>query len=281
MGMGCPTTLTQILNKTLQRFTDIQKFYVKKQEIKSEDKGNMGHSLIILLTLREIEITLELLRENEKKEILIPQYHFGFKKVYSFKFKNIKFESEEIKNYKEKITKIHSELQKYLDDGLIDFFGVSVIDNVHSPAEKNGFLLKIIETSFDSDLHQLYINYINEFIKMKIGRKSIYTNEALDCLKMARYITQILLFIKIYVKFNGKNKENLTNEEKKECGRDFGKDNIIFTYFILLELKKPQNLLKFDKRSEDNEKALEELVRFNKTIINYIDKIEKNIKNKN
>ena len=271
MGTGCPITLTQILNRTLQRFTDIHEFYKSKYEIKKEDKNSKEHSLIILLTLREIEITEEMLRDNGKNEVLIPQYHFGFKKVYSFKFKNIDFKNKELENYKKEIKNIHSELQKYLNDDLINIFGVSVIDDVHSPNENNGFLLKIIEESFGSDLHQLYIDYINEIIKMKIDRKQ----EVLNYLKMAKYITQIILFIKIYVKFNGKNKEKLTDEEKNKCNRDIGKDGTILTYFILSELKKPQNLLKNDKMRQDNDEALEEMVRMNNAIINYINKLEK------
>ena len=300
MGVGGITTLNLILEKTRQRLKSILEIYKDKKEIKNGDKYYKAHSIIILLTLREIEIIEEFLKENKqfkkeskkeskedsKKEdeyinVSIPQYHFKFKKIYSFKFKNINIMDEKIKNFKKEIRSIHLELQKHLDDDLINTFGVSVIDDVSSPLENNGFLFKIIEMSFDSDLHELYINYINEFIKLKVERKNIYTEDVLNRLKMLKSITQILLFIKIYIKLNGvKNYKNnsLSEEEQLECGKYIASDDLILTYFILFELKKRQELFNSENQNlkKDNEQALEELIKFNNQLLNIINKIEKN-----
>ena len=292
MGVGGIPTLNLILEKTQQRFKTILEFYKDKKEIKNGDKYYKAHSIIILLTLREIEIIEEFLKEKKpsKKEIKedskkedeninvsIPQYHFKFKKIYSFKFKNINLMDDTIKNFKKEIRSIHIELQKHLDDDLINDFGVSVIDDVSSPLEQNGFLFKIIEMSFDSDLHELYINYINEFIKFKVERKNIYTEKVLNKLKMLKSITQILLVIKIYIKLNGVTKDSLSKEEQLECGKYITSDDAILTHFILFELKKPQELFKSENQNlkKDNEQALEELISFNKQLLNIINKIEK------
>ena len=292
MGVGGIPTLNLILEKTQQRFKTILEFYKDKKEIKNGDKYYKAHSIIILLTLREIEIIEEFLKEKKpsKKEIKedskkedeninvsIPQYHFKFKKIYSFKFRNINIMDDTIKNFKKEIRSIHIELQKHLDDDLINDFGVSVIDDVSSPLEQNGFLFKIIEMSFDSDLHELYINYINEFIKFKVERKNIYEKEVLNKLKMLKSITQILLVIKIYIKLNGVTKDSLSKEEQLECGKYITSDDAILTHFILFELKKPQELFKSENQNlkKDNEQALEELISFNKQLLNIINKIEK------
>lgn len=289
-GAGSLPTLGLILEKTEQRFKVIEEFYKPEKEITKEDKYYMGHCIIILLTLREIEILENFLKEKKSlnketkeveqyKDILIPQYHFGIKKIYSFKFKHINIMDEKIQNFKKEIMKIHKELKKRLDDELItEQFNVSVIDDITSPMENSGFIFKIIEMSFDSDLHSLYIDYINEFIILKLQKKDIFTKEVLIKLKMIKYITQILLFIKIYIKLNGVTKDNLSKEELKECSKYITNDAVILTHFNLLELKKTQDIFKSDDIIKDNELALEELINFNKKIIDIINKIEKNIK---
>ena len=183
MGAGSLPTLGLILKKTEKRFNDILEFYKPEKEITKEDKYYMGHCIIILLTLREIEILENFLKEKKSlnketkeveqyKDILIPQYHFGIKKIYSFKFKHINIMDEKIQNFKKEIMKIHKELKKRLDDELItEQFNVSVIDDITSPMENSGFIFKIIEMSFDSDIHSLYIDYINEFIILKLQKK--------------------------------------------------------------------------------------------------------------
>ena len=290
MGAGSPPTLGLILEKTEQRFKEILEFYKPEKEITKEDKYYMGHCIIILLTLREIEILENFLKEKKSlnketkkveqyKDILIPQYHFGIKKIYSFKFKHINIMDEKIQNFKKEIMKIHKELKKRLDDELItEQFNVSVIDDITSPMENSGFIFKIIEMSFDSDIHSLYIDYINEFIILKLQKNDIFTKEVLIKLKMIKYITQILLFIKIYIKLNGVTKDNLSKEELKECSKYITNDAVILTHFNLLELKKTQDIFKSDDIIKDNELALEELINFNKKIIDIINKIEKNIK---
>ena len=289
-GAGSLPTLDLILRKTEQRFKDISEFYKPEKEITKEDKYYKGHCIIILLTLREIEILENFLKEKKSlnketkeveqyKDILIPQYHFGIKKIYSFKFKHINIMDETIQNFKKEIMKIHKELKKRLDDELItEQFNVSVIDDITSPMENSGFIFKIIEMSFDSDLHSLYIDYINEFIILKLQKKDIFTKEDLNKLKMIKYIAQILLFIKIYIKLNGVTKDNLSKEELKECSKYITNDAVILTHFNLLELKKTQDIFKSDDIIKDNELALEELINFNKKIIDIINKIEKNIK---
>ena len=287
MGTGSLPTLGLILEKTEQRFKVIEEFYKPEKEITKEDKYYMGHCIIILLTLREIEILENFLKEKKSlnketkeveqyKDILIPQYHFGIKKIYSFKFKHINIMDETIQNFKKEIMKIHKELKKRLDDELItEQFNVSVIDDITSPMENSGFIFKIIEMSFDSDLHSLYIDYINEFIILKLQKKDIFTKEDLNKLKMIKYIAQILLFIKIYIKLNGVTKDNLSKEELIECSKYITNDAVILTHFNLLELKKTQDIFKSDDIIKDNELALEELINFNKKIIDIINKIEK------
>ena len=73
MGAGGILALDKILEKTEERLKIIVNYYKKIGKIKKADKYFIQHSIIILLTLREIKILKEILKENDKKEIKISQ----------------------------------------------------------------------------------------------------------------------------------------------------------------------------------------------------------------
>ena len=56
---------------------------------------------------------------------------------------------------------------------------------------------------------------------------------------MVKYIIQLFLFMRLYIKFNVKQMAELTTEEKEECNKNVVEDNIILTHFLLCEIDIP------------------------------------------
>ena len=96
----------------------------------------------------------------------------------------------------------------------------------------------------------------------------------MENIKFVKYITQILILVKIFVKFNKGEINKLTQEERLDCNKNIICEEIIFTNFILYELKNEQKHFETDKVEDNNELVLEELIELYKKILNLVDKIE-------
>lgn len=270
MGAGGILALDKILEKTEERLKIIVNYYKKIGKIKKADKYFIQHSIIILLTLREIKILKEILKENDKKEIKISQCNINIKKIYLLKFKNIDFESKTISEFKTTLENIQKDLSGFIDAGDInDGFQISVLDNLDCPFETDGYLLKIIIKANNDEFNDFFKNYADENLKIVNDINYNYKKEDLENLKMAKYFYQLLIFMKLYVKFNVEKKEAITQEEKNECNKNVNEEKIILTHFLLFEMNVkfsniPNNLI------EHNEEKLDELL---KTYKNLLDKI--------
>ena len=276
MGAGNGNnSLRNILEKTKERLKTILNYYKNKGEIQKTDEYYTEHSIVILLTLREIELLKKLLApENESKGIYIPQYSFKYKKVYSFKFKKINLQDKTFLDFTIELNKIKSQLEDLIDNEICEDLDMSVLDDLYSFEEGNNLLIKIIENSFNSNFHQFYLKYVNDFIKLKMDRINIYSKDVLENLKFVKYVTQILILIKIFIKFNKEEKTKLTKEERQDCNQNIFYEEIIFTNFILYELNSEQKVFENDKINDNNELALDELIELYKKILNLVDKIE-------
>jgi hypothetical protein len=270
MGAGGILALDKILEKTEERLKIIVNYYKKIGKIKKADKYFIQHSIIILLTLREIKILKEILKENDKKEIKISQCNINIKKIYLLKFKNIDFESKTISGFKTALENIQKDLSGFIDAGDInDGFQISVLDNLDCPFETDGYLLKIIIKANNDEFNDFFKNYADENLKIVNDINYNYKKEDLENLKMAKYFYQLLIFMKLYVKFNVEKKVAITQEEKNECIKNVNEEKIILTHFLLFEMDVkfsniPNNLI------EHNEEKLDELL---KTYKNLLDKI--------
>ena len=270
MGAGGILALDKILEKTEERLKIIVNYYKKIGKIKKADKYFIQHSIIILLTLREIKILKEILKENDKKEIKISQCNINIKKIYLLKFKNIDFESKTISGFKTALENIQKDLSGFIDAGDInDGFQISVLDNLDCPFETDGYLLKIIIKANNDEFNDFFKNYADENLKIVNDINYNYKKEDLENLKMAKYFYQLLIFMKLYVKFNVEKKVAITQEEKNECNKNVNEEKIILTHFLLFEMNVkfsniPNNLI------EHNEEKLDELL---KTYKNLLDKI--------
>ena len=270
MGAGGILALDKILEKTEERLKIIVNYYKKIGKIKKADKYFIQHSIIILLTLREIKILKEILKENDKKEIKISQCNINIKKIYLLKFKNIDFESKTISEFKTTLENIQKDLSGFIDAGDInDGFQISVLDNLDCPFETDGYLLKIIIKANNDEFNDFFKNYADENLKIVNDINYNYKKEDLENLKMAKYFYQLLIFMKLYVKFNVEKKVAITQEEKNECIKNVNEEKIILTHFLLFEMNVkfsniPNNLI------EHNEEKLDELL---KTYKNLLDKI--------
>ena len=284
MGVGSSDSknkLNKLLEKTNQKLTDILEYFQKKVIIKDNKEVLEHYYTIILLTVREIENIIDKIKE--KKEIKIPQYSFSFHKIYNMKL-NIYDLGKEIEKALNKIKALKRELLNLIDQELVEEkLNVSVIDDAICPYEHEHHLLDIIENAYDSNLNKFFIdNYIHNFIKLNIDGKNIYTKDVLLELKMAKYIAEIILFFKIFIKYY--NYENareikITQEELKECSINLLNDEFALTNFLLFEIRYSEEKLN-DDLTKDNEMALKVLIDFYLEIIKKIRLIENNIKKK-
>lgn len=274
--MGISSSIIEEIIKTAQeRLNDILEYYNSKGKIKKENKYYMKHSIIILLTMREIDNILELMN-NTKESCKIPQYNFNLKKTYTIKFSK----NENISNFKNKIIEIKYKLNELIEiEQVKNDYATSLIDNITNPNEGNNFLMKIIENAYDSNFHKFFIdNYIHEFIKYKLDAKNINTKEVLSELKMAKYIIQILIFINLFIKYSYTKKEPIEEGERKECFENILKGNIIMINFLILECEKkyPKEIKAHLKN--DNIKVIDELSLLYQKLLNIIEQIESKIK---
>ena len=273
------TNLKVLIEKIEQKFADIFEYYQKIELIQNKNEFFEHHSIAILLFAREIENIIDKFNVEEGKDIYITQYSFSFKKVYAMKFHAIDIDYKFVKNSLDKILELKMNLLNLIDEDPIEKkLKASTIDNIICPKEKDGYLLDIITNAFNSNFHKFFIdNYVHNFIKLKMDGKNIYTKEVLLNLKMAKYTAQIIIFIKLFIKFyNNEKPELLTKEEYIKGHQNMLNDEFALTNFLLFELRPYETKLTEDL-TKDNEMALEALREIYHKLNEKIKQIENNI----
>lgn len=266
--------LKQILEKQEQRLKDILEFY-KRNKISKEDEYFTQHSFIILFTLLEINLMQESLNIEQNKKIKIYQYNFKNKKHNALQLDIDKCDKQIISDFIMEVNNLSNELKDFIDAGSIcNNFKVSVIDDIIYQNKEKDNVLIIIEKAYNSNFHQFYINYINEIIKLKANKNEIYTENNLIFFKFIKYITQILIFIKLYIKYKYVTKDK--NYKFIESNRDLLIENKNLTYFSLSLVGNSHNKIKCDLL-KDNENVLDELCNFYPIIMKIIELVEQNL----
>ena len=249
------TKLEILLEKIEQKLIDVFEYYHKNGLVESQNEFIGHNSTVILLIVRELENIIDKFKVQEGKDIKVRQYSFSFKKVYEMKFLAIDIDYKFVKNSLDKILELKMNLLNLIDEDPIEKkLKASTIDNIICPKEKDGYLLDIIKNAFNSNFHKFFIdNYVHYFIILKMLGKDIYTKEVLLKLKMAKYIAEIIIFIKLFIKFYNYKKSNeltedykksneLTKEELTEAKKNILNDEFILTNFLLFELKKKKKM---------------------------------------
>ena len=273
------TKLEILLEKIEQKLIDVFEYYHKNGLVESQNEFIGHNSTVILLIVRELENIIDKFNVEEGKDISITQYSFSFKKVYAMKFHAIDIDYKFVKNSLDKIFELKMNLLNLIDEDPIEKkLKASTIDNIICPKEKDGYLLDIITNAFNSNFHKFFIdNYVHYFIILKMLGKDIYTKEVLLKLKMAKYIAEIIIFIKLFIKFyNYKKSDELTEEELIEARKNILNDEFVLTNFLLFELRHYDSKLTEDL-TKDNEMALKVMCEFYVKLIKLIKQIENNI----
>ena len=273
------TKLEILLEKIEQKLIDVFEYYHKNGLVESQNEFIGHNSTVILLIVRELENIIDKFNVEEGKDISITQYSFSFKKVYAMKFHAIDIDYKFVKNSLDKILELKMNLLNLIDEDPIEKkLKASTIDNIICPKEKDGYLLDIITNAFNSNFHKFFIdNYVHYFIILKMLGKDIYTKEVLLKLKMAKYIAEIIIFIKLFIKFyNNEEPEKLTKEEYIKGLQNMLNDEFALTNFLLFELRPYETKLTEDL-TKDNEMALEALREIYHKLNEKIKQIENNI----
>ena len=258
--------IKQILYQTEKRFNDILEYYNDFKDLK-KDKYFTQHSIVISLTLLEIEKIKENFDTNTNNKVFnIPQYSFKYKK----KFIDTKKIDENIVNdFLKKIENIRDKLENLIGKGTIcDILEISVYDDICDL--DNDYIINIIRDIHDSNFHEFYLNYLQEFIKQKANNN--FTKDNLSHLKIVKNITQILMFIKLFIKYKIGKVDPLTNEVIKEISLNEEKSMVNFSLILISNTAFEVE----DFLSDDNDKSLNELTNFYKVILKIIKKFEKN-----
>ena len=273
------TKLEILLEKIEQKLIDVFEYYHKNGLVESQNEFIGHNSTVILLIVRELENIIDKFNVEEGKDIYITQYSFSFKKVYAMKFHAIDIDYKFVKNSLDKIFELKMNLLNLIDEDPIEKkLKASTIDDIICPKEQDGYLLDIITNAFNSNFHKFFIdNYVHNFIKLKMDGKNIYTKEVLLNLKMAKYTAQIIIFIKLFIKFyNNEKPELLTKEEYIKGHQNMLNDEFALTNFLLFELRPYETKLTEDL-TKDNELALEALREIYHKLIEKMKQIENNI----
>ena len=273
------TKLEILLEKIEQKLIDVFEYYHKNGLVESQNEFIGHNSTVILLIVRELENIIDKFNVEEGKDISITQYSFSFKKVYAIKFHAIDIDYKFVKNSLDKILELKMNLLNLIDEDPIEKkLKASTIDNIICPKEQDGYLLDIITNAFNSNFHKFFIdNYVHNFIKLKMDGKNIYTKDVLLNLKMAKYTAQIIIFIKLFIKFyNNEKPELLTKEEYIKGHQNMLNDEFALTNFLLFELRPYETKLTEDL-TKDNELALEALREIYHKLNEKIKQIENNI----
>ena len=261
--------IKQILDQTEKRFNDILEYYNDFKDLK-KDKYFTQHSIVISLTLLEIEKIKEIYDTNTNNKVFnIPQYSFKYKKKFFIEIDTKKIDKNIVKNFLENIKKIGDKLENLIGKGTIcDVLKISVYVDICDL--NNDYIINIIRDIHDSNFHEFYLNYLQEFIKQKANNN--FTKDNLSHLKIVKNITQILIFIKLFIKYKIGKVEPLTNEVIKEISLNEEKSMVNFSLILISNTAfKVEDFL-----SDDNDKSLNELTNFYKVILKIIKKFEKN-----
>ena len=273
------TKLEILLEKIEQKLIDVFEYYHKNGLVESQNEFIGHNSTVILLIVRELENIIDKFKVQEGKDIKVRQYSFYFNKVYTMKLTHKDLDYEKIKNSLKKIKDLKMNLLNLIDEDPIEKkLKATTIDDIICPKEKDGYLLDIITNAFNSNFHKFFIdNYVHYFIILKMLGKDIYTKEVLLKLKMAKYIAEIIIFIKLFIKFyNYKKSDELTEEELIEARKNILNDEFVLTNFLLFELRHYNTKLTEDL-TKDNEMALKVMCEFYVKLIKLIKQIENNI----
>ena len=258
--------IKQILAQTEKRFNDILDYYNDFKDLKN-DKYFTQHSIVISLTLLEIEKIKENFDTNTNNKVFnIPQYCFKYKKKF---IDTKKIDESVVNKFLENIGKIRDKLENLIGKGtMCGVLGVSVYDDICDL--DGGCVVNIIRDIHDSNFHEFYLNYLQEFIKQKANNN--FTKDNLSHLKIAKNITQILIFIKLFIKYKIEKVAPLTNEVIEEVSLNEEKSMINFSLILISNAAFEVE----DFLSDDNDKSLNELTNFYKVILKIIKKFEKN-----
>ena len=273
------TKLEILLEKIEQKLIDVFEYYHKNGLVESQNEFIGHNSTVILLIVRELENIIDKFKVQEGKDIKVRQYSFYFNKVYTMKLTHKDLDYEKIKNSLKKIKDLKMNLLNLIEEDPIEKkLKATTIDDIICPKEKDGYLLDIITNAFNSNFHKFFIdNYVHYFIILKMLGKDIYTKEVLLKLKMAKYIAEIIIFIKLFIKFyNYKKSDELTEEELIEARKNILNDEFVLTNFLLFELRHYDSKLTEDL-TKDNEMALKVMCEFYVKLIKLIKQIENNI----
>ena len=277
--------LELLLNQNMKKFEDIINFYKNEIQSKNNEIDYNKHSIIILLTLREMEITKNLISKQEQF-LKFPQFSLELKKVYNMKFKGIVPNSSFVNDFNQKINNYIENFKKIVNiNKLNKKYNVSVIDDLITPSEKH-YLFLIIEDSWKINFHQFFLDFIYKEI---FANNKYNITEYLPKLYMIKYMTQILIFSKEWIQYtiNLKDNENanipLTKEEMKKCKQNAFNEEIIMTLSLFQEISScnKENIKNNNELIKDNEKALNELIELYKRILGIINKLEIKKKNNN
>ena len=272
------TKLEILLEKIEQKLIDVFEYYHKNGLVESQNEFIGHNSTVILLIVRELENIIDKFKQ-EGKDIKVRQYSFYFNKVYTMKLTHKDLDYEKIKKSLKKIKDLKMNLLNLIEEDPIEKkLKATTIDDIICPKEKDGYLLDIIRNAFNSNFHKFFIdNYVHNFIKLKMDGKNIYTKEVLLNLKMAKYTAQIIIFIKLFIKFyNNEEPEKLTKEEYIKGLQNMLNDEFALTNFLLFELRPYETKLTEDL-TKDNEMALEALREIYHKLNEKIKQIENNI----
>ena len=273
------TKLEILLEKIEQKLIDVFEYYHKNGLVESQNEFIGHNSTVILLIVRELENIIDKFKVQEGKDIKVRQYSFYFNKVYTMKLTHKDLDYEKIKKSLKKIKDLKMNLLNLIEEDPIEKkLKATTIDDIICPKEKDGYLLDIITNAFNSNFHKFFIdNYVHYFIILKMLGKDIYTKEVLLKLKMAKYIAEIIIFIKLFIKFyNYKKSDELTEEELIEASKNILNDEFVLTNFLLFELRHYDTKLTEDL-TKDNEMALKVMCEFYVKLIKLIKQIENNI----
>ena len=273
------TKLEILLEKIEQKLIDVFEYYHKNGLVESQNEFIGHNSTVILLIVRELENIIDKFKVQEGKDIKVRQYSFYFNKVYTMKLTHKDLDYEKIKNSLKKIKDLKMNLLNLIEEDPIEKkLKATTIDDIICPKEKDGYLLDIITNAFNSNFHKFFIdNYVHYFIILKMLGKNIYTKEVLLKLKMAKYIAEIIIFIKLFIKFyNYEKSDELTEEELIEASKNILNDEFVLTNFLLFELRHYNTKLTEDL-TKDNEMALKVMCEFYVKLIKLIKQIENNI----
>lgn len=258
--------MKQILAQTEKRFNDILDYYNDFKDLKN-DKYFTQHSIVISLTLLEIEKIKEIFDTDTNNKVFnIPQYSFKYKKKF---IDTKKIDKNIVDKFLENIENIRDKLGNLIGKGTIcDILEISVYDDICDL--DNDYIINIIRDIHDSNFHEFYLNYLQEFIKQKANNN--FTKDNLRDLKIVKYITQILIFIKLFIKYKIEKVAPLTNEVIEEVSLNEEKSMVNFSLILISNTAFEVE----DFLSDDNDKSLNELTNFYKVILKIIKKFEKN-----